>query len=303
MLKPRIVFLLGPTAVGKTELALKLAKKINAEIISCDSMQIYKGMNIISSQPSLSARRSIPHHLIGIISPKKEYNASLYRRNALKAIRAIIKKKKTPLFVGGTGFYAAAVLDGIFKGPGEDKKIRQELHQQAEKKGTKYLYQRLAKVDDQAAQRIHPHDLKRIIRALEVWIKTNKPISQWQKGRQGITQDYSTQIYCLHRPREELYARINQRVEQMFRKGLVNQVARLLKKGLSRTASGAIGITEISGYLEGRYNLGQAKDLIKKHTRQYAKRQLTWFRRDRRINWIRLINNKPIEPRLFTNEA
>jgi tRNA dimethylallyltransferase len=279
MPKPRIIFLLGPTAVGKSKFALRASKRLNAEIISCDSIQVYRGMDIISSKPSACARRNVPHHLIDIISPKKEFNASLYRRAALKAIKAILKRKRTPLFVGGTGLYASAVLEGIFKGPGEDKRIRQRLYQQAEKRGTGPLYKRLLRVDPQAGRKIHRNDLKRIIRALEVYIKTGKPISQWQKKRRGITQDYDVRIYCLYRPRQELYARINQRVEQMFKKGLVKEVARLLKNGLSKTSSCAIGINEIRGYLEGRYGLDVAKDLIKLHTRQYAKRQITWFRK------------------------
>jgi len=287
MTKPRIIFLLGPTAVGKTEFALRIAKKINAEIVSCDSMQIYKGMDIISSKPSPSVRKRVPHHLVDIISPEKEFNAALYRHYALKAITAILKKKKIPMFVGGTGFYAKAVLDGIFKGPGEDKKIRESLYRQAEEKGSKYLYRRLLKFDPQAAAKIHPNDLKRIIRALEVYLKTGKPISQWQKERRGLCKDYDVEIYCISLPRQELYERINRRVERMLRKGLVCEVVRLLKKGLSKTASCAIGIDEIKGYLEGRYSLEEAKDLIKKHTRQYAKRQLTWFRKDKRIIWIR----------------
>jgi len=242
-------------------------------------------MDIISSKPSLSQRKKVSHHLIDIVTPQKEFNASLYRRNALKAIKSILKKKKTPLFVGGTGLYATAVLDGIFKGPGQDREIRQGLYRQAEKKGRRYLYQRLKKIDPQSARKIHHNDLKRIIRALEVWIKTKKPISQWQKEQQGITQDYDIKIYCLNRPRKELHARINQRVEKMFKSGLVNEVRCLLKQGLSKTASCAIGVKEIKDYLQGRYSLDEAKDLIKRHTRQYAKRQLTWFRKDKRIKW------------------
>lgn len=292
MHKPKIIFLLGPTAVGKSQFALKIAKRINAEIISCDSMQVYKGMDIISSKPSLSIRKNIPHYLIDIISPTKEYNASSYRRSALNAIKIILKRKKIPLFVGGTGLYASAVLDGIFKGPGQDKKIRRRLYNQAKARGIRYLYQRLLKVDHEAATKIHPNDLKRIIRALEVWEKTKKPISQWQKKRQGITKDYNVKIYCLYRGRQELYARINQRVEQMFRQGVVDEVSRILKQGLSKTASSAIGIREIKGFLDGRYSLDEAKDLIRRHTRQYAKRQLSWFRRDKRVHWTKITNNK-----------
>lgn len=286
MPKPRIIFLLGPTAVGKTKLALRVAKKINAGIISCDSMQVYQGMDIISSKPPVSARKKVPHYLLDVISVKKEYNASLYRRSALKAIKTILSKAMTPLFVGGTGLYAGAVLDGIFKGPGEDTKIRKRLYAQAEKKGAKYLYQRLLRVDLQSAKKIHPNDLRRIVRALEVWMITRKPISQWQKQRRGIIKDYDVEIYCFSLPRPELYERINQRVDQMFRKGLVKEISGLLKQNLSKTASCAIGIREIKGYLEGEYGLAEAKDLIKMHTRQYAKRQLTWFRKDKRIKWI-----------------
>jgi len=292
MIKPRIVFLLGPTAVGKTEFALKLAKGINAEIISCDSMQVYKRMDIISSKPSPYQRKKITHHLVDIIPPSKIYNASVYRQSALKAIKSILKKNKVPLFVGGTGLYASAVLDGIFKGPEGDRRIRNRLYQQAEKKGARYIYEHLIRVDPIAAARIHPHDLKRIIRALEVWEKTGKPISKLQQQRQGIGNDYNVEIFCLNRPRNELYARINQRVDKMFRKGLVKEVSHLLKVGLSKTASCAIGIAEINDYLAGRCSLSEAKDLIKRHTRQYAKRQLTWFRKDKRITWINITDKK-----------
>jgi len=292
MNKPKVIFLLGPTAVGKTEFALKAAKRIGAEIISCDSMQIYKGMDIISSKPSAIIRKKIPHFLIDVISPKKEFNVSTYRLRALKAIKQIRNRKRVPLFVGGTGLYASAVLDGVFKGPGEDKRIRSRLYQQATEKGAEYLYRRLIKVDPEAAEKIHPNDIKRVTRALEVWIKTKKPISRWQKKRQGIANNYDIEIYCLDMPRDELYSRINQRVDKMFRDGLVNEVGRLLKNGLSKTAACAIGINEIKGYLEKRYGLDEAKELIKRHTRRYAKRQITWFRKDKRISWIKSGNHK-----------
>lgn len=293
MQKLKVIFLLGPTASGKTEFSLKLAKKINAEIISCDSMQVYRGMDIISSKPALSSRRKIPHYLLDVVPPGEEFNASAYRQHALKAMRGIHRKGKIPLFVGGTGLYAGAVLDGIFEGPGEDKQIRSRLYAQAERKGGKYLYQRLIKFDPEAAVKIHAHDLKRIIRALEVYVKSGRPISQWQKERKGIAKDYDGEVYCLDRSRQELYKRINKRVEQMFRKGLVKEVQKLLKQRLSRTAFCAIGIKEIQGYLKKEYSLTEAKELIKRHTRQYAKRQLTWFRKDKRITWIRITDKKP----------
>ncbi len=286
MIKPKIIFLLGPTAVGKTQASLKLARKINAEIISCDSMQLYKGMDIISSKPSHAARKRIPHHLLDIVSPQKEYSAAAYREAALKAIKKILKKKKIPLFVGGTGLYASTVVDGVFTGPGADERIRKRLYKQAKTKTPLYLYKRLERVDAEAAGKIHPNDLKRIVRALEVWITTKKPISAWQKQRHGITHDYDVSMYCLSRPRGELYGRIDKRVDQMFKQGMVKEVKRLLKKKISRTALLAIGIGEIKAYLDGKESLAEAKELIKRHTRRYAKRQLTWFRKDKRIKWV-----------------
>jgi tRNA dimethylallyltransferase len=290
MRKPKVIFLLGPTAAGKSKLALKLAKKLNAEIVSCDSMQIYKGMKVISSQPSTEQCRKVRHHLINMLSPQKEYNAALYRRQVEAAIKKIIKRKKIPLFVGGTGFYASALIDGVFKGPGADEGIRRKLYWQAEAKGVEYLYKRLLKVDRQAAKKIHPHDLRRIVRALEVWIKSRKPISEWQDERRGIDKDYNVKVFCLDLPRQELYSRINQRVEQMFKKGLVDEVGKLLKLKLSKTASCAIGIKEVRDYLNGKCGLEEAKELLKRHTRQYAKRQLTWFRKDKRIVWVKKNN-------------
>ncbi len=292
MSKPKIIFLLGPTAAGKSELAIRLAKGINAEIISCDSMQIYKKMDIISSKPSLSIRRQLRHHLIDIISAQEEYDASLYRQDALMAVKEILKRGRVPLFVGGTGFYASSVLDGIFRGPGQNKEIREALYKEAERKGSGCLYRRLQRVDPGATKRIHPNDLKRIIRALEVWIYSGRPISEWQKRRRGIARDYNVKMFCLCRARDELYARIDTRVDRMFRKGIVKEVKSLLRDGLSKTASCAIGIKEIKGYLEGKYSLIEAKDLIKRHTRQYAKSQLTWFRRDRRITWVEITDFK-----------
>ena len=286
--KRQIIFLVGPTAVGKSEVAVCLAKKINAEIISCDSMQIYKGMDIITSKPSLALREKIPHHLIDALSPAAEYNVSKYRRAALKKIKEVIERKKTPLFVGGTGLYMSILIDGIFKAKAEDKNIRERLYRKAEQKGNEYLYVKLKKVDPKAAVKIHPNDTKRIVRALEVFESTGKPISYLQKQRIGLAEKYEVMIFCLDTKRDKLYKRINERVEKMFSKGLEREVKGLLKKRLSRTAAFAIGIKELKGYFDSLYSLEEAKCLMKRNTRQYAKRQLTWFRKDKRINWINI---------------
>lgn len=287
-MKPRLIFLVGPTAVGKTKIAVALAKKLNAEIISCDSMQIYKGMDIITSKPAVALREKVAHHLVDLIRPSEEYNVSKYRRDALKKAKAIIGKQKTPLFVGGTGLYMSVLIDGIFKAKTENKHLRDQLYKEAELMGSQYLHKRLMGIDAEAAAKIHPHDTKRIIRALEVFKTTGRPISKLQKQRKGITDKYEVKIFCLNMARENLYQRIDERVDRMFKRGLITEVKRLLKLRLSKTASFAIGIKELRGYFEGLYDLKEARRLMKRNTRLYAKRQLTWFRKDNRIEWVEI---------------
>jgi tRNA dimethylallyltransferase len=296
MQKPKLLFLVGPTSTGKTETALLLAKKLNAEIISCDSMQIYKGMDIITSKPPLVLRKRIPHHLIDILSPRKEYNVSRYRQDALKKIREILKRDRFPLFVGGTGLYMSILIDGIFKARAKDDSIRKKLYGQAGRLGSAVLYDRLKRIDPEAALKIHPNDTKRLVRALEVFESTGKPISFLQRHRRGLSQEYDVRILCLNMPRQKLYKRIDERVEKMFARGIVSEVKKLLKSRLSKTASFAIGIRELKGYFDGLYDLEEAKRLMKRNTRLYAKRQLTWFRKDKRIHWTNIRDNeKPRE--------
>lgn len=286
--KRKIIFIVGPTGIGKTETAIHLAKKINLEIVSCDSMQIYREMDILTSKPSLTLRKKVRHHLIDTVSPTKDYDVLKYRQEALKKIKEIILKQKIPLFVGGSGLYMSVVLDGIFKMKTPDRNIRKELYQQAEDLGSAYLYNKLRDVDPVAASKIHPNDTKRIIRGLEVFEVTGKPISYWQKQRSGISDKYDVRIFCLNLPRDRLYKRIEERIERMFKQGLLEEVRKLLRLKLSKTASYAIGIKELKGYFAGLYDLEEAKRLMKRNTRLYAKRQLTWFRKDKRIEWIEI---------------
>jgi tRNA dimethylallyltransferase len=286
--KERVVFLVGPTATGKTRVAAILAKKINAEIISCDSMQVYKNMDILTSKPSPALRKKVAHHLINIIPLEKEYDVSQYRKEACKKIKEVLAQGMLPLVVGGTGLYISILLDGIFQVKSEDKNLRLKLFREAGQKGSAHLHQRLARVDPQAALKIHPNDTKRIIRALEVFLTTGKPISQLQKQRSGLIQEYEVKIFGLNIKRQELYRRIGGRVDKMFKAGLAAEVKSLLKKKLSRTACRAIGIREIRLFLDGGYSLKEAKDLIKRNTCLYAKRQLTWFRKDKRVKWIEI---------------
>ncbi|TRZ96136.1 tRNA (adenosine(37)-N6)-dimethylallyltransferase MiaA [bacterium] len=288
MEKPRIIFLVGPTAIGKTESAIYLSRMINAEIISCDSMQIYKKMDIISSKPPLSLRRKIPHHLIDIISPAKEYNVSRFFKEASLKVNDILKRGKIPLLVGGSGLYMSILIDGIFEQKAADKNIRLRLFNQAKRLGNSYLHDRLEKIDPESAARIHLHDTKRIIRALEVFEVTGKPISLLKQQRSGLADKYQIKIFALKLNRNKLYEKINQRVEGMFENGLINEVKGLLKSKLSSTASYAIGLRELKGFFEGLYDLEETKEQIKHNTRLYAKRQLTWFKKDKRIVWIKV---------------
>ncbi|MCX7661559.1 MAG: tRNA (adenosine(37)-N6)-dimethylallyltransferase MiaA, partial [Candidatus Omnitrophica bacterium] len=265
--RKKVLFLIGPTAVGKSEVAVELAKKIGAEIISCDSMQVYKGMDILSSMPSKDLTHTVKHHLINIVNPSKEYDVYQYYKSALRKVKEIIKKRRIPLFVGGSGLYINILLNGIFKLKGSSKRIRDLLYLEAKNKGLHYLYERLKKIDPQVSSKIHPHDLRRIVRALEVYEISRIPISQLHKQRKGLFNLYEIKIFGLWMQKNLLYERIKDRLENMFNKGLIQEVKRLLGKNLSKTASSAIGIQEIKGYLEGKYDLDTAKSLIEKRTR------------------------------------
>lgn len=292
MNKQKIFFLVGPTAIGKSQVAVYLARKLGAEIISCDSMQVYRKLDIATSMPPLSLRKKVRHHLLRMIPPQEEYDVSRYRADAILAMEKIIKRKKVPLFVGGTGLYMSVVIDGLFPEAARDPGLRDRLALQAKKKGSLFLHRQLKKVDPPAAAKIHPHDARRIMRALEVYLLTGKRISELQKTRQGLGDDYCVRVYCLTTDRATLNRRIDQRVELMFRRGIVSSIKKALGKGLSKTASCAIGVREVKGYLEGLYDLVEAKRLMKVNSRRYAKRQLTWFRKDKRIQWVTVKKNQ-----------
>ncbi|MBN1913659.1 MAG: tRNA (adenosine(37)-N6)-dimethylallyltransferase MiaA, partial [Candidatus Omnitrophica bacterium] len=247
-MKKKIIFLVGPTAIGKSEAAVWLAKKLKAEIISCDSMQVYKGMDILTSQPAVLFRKKARHHLFRIISAVREYDVARYRSAALKKIKEIHKKGNVPLFVGGTGLYMTILVEGIFRSKAQNATVRKDLYRQAQEKGSQYLYERLKKIDPEAAVKIHPNDLRRLVRALEVYLVSGKPISSLQKERRGLYSDYDVRIFCLDMQRDRLYGRIEKRIDKMFRQGLLKEAKRLLRLKLSKTASCAIGIKEIRGY-------------------------------------------------------
>jgi tRNA dimethylallyltransferase len=249
-------------------------------------MQIYKGMNILTSKPSAAVRKKVKHHLVDFLPLKKDYNVSEYRKTALEEVKKILKAGQIPLFVGGTGLYMSILVDGIFEIKADDPGLREKLFRQAQLHGNALLHKKLSEVDPSAALKIHPNDTRRIVRALEVFKVTGRRISDLQKMRIGLRDEYDVRMFCLDVDREELYSRINSRVDAMFKKGIVNEVKRASKRSLSRTAAAAIGLHEIGQYLQGKLDLDEAKELMKQNTRNYARRQLTWFRKDKRIEWI-----------------
>jgi tRNA dimethylallyltransferase len=291
----KIIFIVGPTAVGKSDVALALARHIQGEIISCDAMQVYKEISIATSKPSPAMLKKIPHHLVNIQSVTEEFDVARFNALATGAIASIIKKGKVPIITGGSGLYMQILLDGIFKGGAKDPKVRAELEKEAQEKGNEALYAKLGKVDPAAAAKIHPQDRRRLIRALEVYATMRQPISTAQKSREGLWGKFDIRIFALNRLRAELYARINQRVDAMLKEGLIEEMAPLDPQKLSLTASRIIGVKEIDGYRKGEYDIERARYLIQLNTRHLAKRQLTWFRKDKRLEWITLEEHEPPE--------
>jgi tRNA dimethylallyltransferase len=286
MPKPLIIFIVGPTAIGKTRLSIKLARRIHGEIISADSMQVYKGMGILSQAPDASERRAIKHYLVESLSPGKEYSAADFKEKAAPLIASLIKRKTTPIVVGGSGLYVKAVVDGLFPTPSADMKFRKKMQAFISRYGSAKLHARLSKIDGCAAGNIHPNDSRRIMRALEIHDSTGRTMTELKKDTKGLKENFRIKIFGLTRPREEIYSAIESRIDGMFDLGVLNEVRKLKKRALSKTAGAVLGFKEIAGYLDGGYDLETAKAMMKKNTRHFAKRQLAWFRADKRIRWF-----------------
>ncbi len=273
-------FLTGPTAAGKTGVGIELALRLGAEIISLDSMALYRGMEIGTAKPSGEQRHMVPHHLIDVVEGHEEFSLARYVEEATRCIHQIKGRGREVLFVGGTPLYLKGLLRGIFQGPEADWELRKKLRQEILSHGTEALHGRLAQIDPAAAERIHPNDARRIIRALEVFEKTGQPISELQQQFDRPPVPACCRVFVLDWPREELYRRINRRVEAMFEQGLVEEVRGLLARPdpLSRTARKAVGYREVIEHLAGEHDLTETMELVGRHTRQLAKRQGTWFR-------------------------
>ncbi len=280
--------LTGPTGSGKSQLGVELAERLGAEIISMDSMALYRGMDIGTAKPTDAQRQRVRHHLIDVLDPWESASVAWWRAQAIACCRDIQARGRRVLIVGGTPLYLKALLRGLFDGPAQDEGVRQRLTAEAEQAGPAVLHARLAGVDPLAAARIHPHDRRRLIRALEVWELTGRPISSWQQ-QWGHPAAYAARLASdawqdrclwLDVPRDELYAALHRRVEAMFAAGWVEEVQALrhLPRPLSREAAQALGYKEVLAHVEGRASLAETIALVQIRSRQFAKRQLTWFR-------------------------
>ena len=291
-MKPLII-LTGPTAVGKTELSIRLAKAVNGEIISADSMQVYKKMDIGTAKIRPEEMQGVKHYLIDCLEPDEDFNVVLFQKMAKDAMEKIYDAGHIPIIAGGTGFYIQALLYDInFDNVNEESEYRKYLKDMADKEGNEVLHGMLAKVDEKSAKDIHPNNVKRVIRALEYFHQTGKKISEHNEEQSQNVSPYNFVYFVLNDDRKLLYERIDRRVDEMFEEGLEQEVKRLIDSGLTRENISMQGIRykEMFDYFDGMYDIDTAKELIKQDTRHFAKRQLTWFRREKDVTWINYVN-------------
>lgn len=294
MKKQKVIVICGPTASGKTALSIELAKKINGEIVSCDSMQIYKEMDIGTAKPTKEEMQEIPHYMINTIFPNERYSVADYKKDAKKAIREIIKKGKVPIIVGGTGLYVDSLIYEIeYPDIKFDEKYRQELEEQARKDGLEKLYNKAKKIDPEAMLKISSNDKKRILRVLEIYKATGKTKTEQERKSREKEPEFDYLVYGLNMPREKLYERINLRVDIMIKQGLIKEVEEIYKKyNEFPTAMQGLGYKEVVEYLEGHLTKEEMIEKIKQETRRYAKRQMTWFRKNKQTIWLDTENTK-----------
>ena len=288
-MKQPLIVLTGPTAVGKTSLSISLAKAVNGEIISADSMQVYKKMDIGSAKIRPEEMQGIPHYLVDVLEPEEEFHIVKFQQMAKKAMEDIYSRGKIPILVGGTGFYIQAVTKDIdFTEAQQENDYRKELEALAEEKGGEHLHEMLRKVDPVSADAIHAHNVKRVIRALEFYHQNGSPISAHNEEQKQHESPYNLAYFVLNMPRELLYERIDLRVDQMMKEGLLEEVSRLKEEGCHRgmVSMQGLGYKEILAYLDGEYPLEEAVRVLKRDTRHFAKRQLTWFRREQEVTWV-----------------
>jgi tRNA dimethylallyltransferase len=292
--KRSIIVIAGPTAVGKTSISIKVATEINGEIVSCDSMQLYKHMDIGSAKPTKAQLAMVPHHLIDVIDPKESFSVARYQQMAKEAINSIFDKDKIPVITGGTGLYLNSLLYDMDFGSNQgDDSYRNTLFDIAKNLGNEALFARLRDMDPKAAERIHPNNVKRVVRAMEAVHFNGQGLADFASVNQ-TTKDYDAILIGLTRDRNELYQRIEERVDQLLAEGLLEEINTLKEMGFTSAdiAMKGIGYKELLDYLDGIYDLTTAIDLVKKNTRHYAKRQMTWFKRYKEMQWFNLSEDK-----------
>ena len=288
-----MIVVAGPTASGKTGLAIDIAKYVGGEIVSADSMQIYKYMDIGSAKPTMEERAAAKHHLIDFLEPDESYSVADYTVDAHEVIADITARGKLPIMCGGTGLYINSVVNDVRFGEVEtDYALREELRKTAEEKGGEYLIEMLREFDSVSAERLHPNNLKRVIRAIEFYKLTGVPISEHQQETKKQKSRYNPLMMCIEWDRDELYDRINRRVDIMIEGGLIDEVKRLREMGYTRDLNSmqGIGYKEVMDYLGEKYTIDEMTEIIKQSSRRYAKRQMTWFRRDERIHYLKSEN-------------
>lgn len=283
-----VVAVVGPTASGKTSLALDLAERLDTEIVSADSMQVYQGMEIGTAAPTAEERARVPHHLVSFLDPRDHFSAGDFQRSAREVVSRLNAQGKPAVVVGGSGLYLRALIDGLFPGPTKDEAVRERLHREADELGVESLYRRLVEIDPEYARVILPGDLRRIVRALEVYELTGTPLSTLHREHREAAEPLEAVQVALDLPRAELYTRIDARVEAMVKVGFLDEVRALLDRGyedrLLKLRS--LGYREMTAHLKGELSFDEAFDLMKRNTRRFAKRQLVWFRPDPRIHWL-----------------
>jgi len=289
-----VLVLVGPTAAGKTSVSLIVAEQLKAEIVSADSRQVYRYMDIGTAKPIPEDLARIPHHFIDIRNPDEDYSAGDYGRQARRCIKQLHDRNKRAVVVGGSGFYLRALLDGLFAPKTSDRATREKWRGRIREQGIEAVFDQLRKVDPPTAERLHPNDTQRVVRALEVWEISGKPISSFRKENEEPAP-FPFILIGLTRDRERLYERINIRVDDMINQGLIEEVQGLREKGYSAdlNALQTVGYKEVFAYLDGHLSLEAMTDEIKKNTRRYAKRQMTWFNKDSRIHWISIDSMEP----------
>ncbi|MBQ6936745.1 MAG: tRNA (adenosine(37)-N6)-dimethylallyltransferase MiaA [Clostridia bacterium] len=288
MSKTKIIVVVGPTASGKTALGIHLAQKFNGEVVSGDSMQIYKDMNIATAKPTEEEMQGVKHHLIGFVNPEDEYSVASFCSDAKRVVEEIVSRNKTPILVGGTGLYIDSFINNTcFFDDANSKEVREKLYRELNEYGIEKLYNELLLVDSEAAKKIHPNNEVRVIRALEIYRITGKNLTEQNKCSHETESPYEPlYIGISYKDRERLYERINKRVDLMCDAGLLDETREFYKKHPSQTAVNAIGYKELKPYLDGEKSLEECLTHLKQSTRRYAKRQLTWFNRNEKINWV-----------------